>query len=438
MENSASSKHRINTTRRQFCKTATLASGSAFLPFFISSRTNWDRKDFYSIPNEYMSDNKSIIGAYGPWLAQIRQDPGTLSFRNPRYTNVEAWKQEVMPKVKEYIARPQLGFKPEVRITRQFQYDGLHFESMEWSLPYGRPTRAILIKPLNYQGRLPGILGLHDHGGNKYFGHRKITKTGDDQHPMMKTHQEEYYEGNAWANEIARRGYAVLVHDVFTFASRRVRFEEMGVITWGEARTAGRSDTNPEDQDNINTYNNWAAAHEHVMAKSLFCGGTTWPGMFLIEDQLALTVLASREEVDEDRLGCAGLSGGGLRTDFLGGLDERIKCAVSIGFMSTWDDFMLHKSYTHTWMTYVPVLPAHLEFPEILGLRMPLPTMIQSTTEDQLYTLPEMQRAAKILEENFAKADASDALSCRFYPGPHKFDRAMQKDAFDWFDRWLK
>jgi hypothetical protein len=24
------------------------------------------------------------------------------------------------------------------------------------------------------------------------------------------------------------------------------------------------------------------------------------------------------------------------------------------------------------------------------------------------------------------------------YPGPHKFDKKMQADAFDWFDKWLK
>jgi len=26
----------------------------------------------------------------------------------------------------------------------------------------------------------------------------------------------------------------------------------------------------------------------------------------------------------------------------------------------------------------------------------------------------------------------------KFYPGDHKFDNDMQKDVFDWFDRWLK
>jgi predicted esterase len=89
-------------------------------------------------------------------------------------------------------------------------------------------------------------------------------------------------------------------------------------------------------------------------------------------------------------------------------------------------------------MTYVPRLPEALDFPEILGLRVPLPTLVLNDSEDQLYTLPEMQKADKILEEVFDKAGAKEKYKASFYPGPHKFDKAMQKEAFDWWDKWLK
>ena len=71
------------------------------------------------------------------------------------------------------------------------------------------------------------MLGLHDHGGNKYFGVRKIAQISDQLHPMMKTHREEYYGGVSWANALAKRGFAVLVHDAFAFASRRVRYADL-------------------------------------------------------------------------------------------------------------------------------------------------------------------------------------------------------------------
>jgi hypothetical protein len=89
-------------------------------------------------------------------------------------------------------------------------------------------------------------------------------------------------------------------------------------------------------------------------------------------------------------------------------------------------------------MTYVPILANELDFPEILALRAPLPTLVLNDTHDTLYTLPEMQRAEKILMEVFKKAGAEDKFKCSYHPGPHKFDEKMQVEAFNWFDQWLK
>ena len=200
----------------------------------------------------------------------------------------------------------------------------------------------------------------------------------------------------------------------------------------------GLNDDDPENPSKINAYNNWAAQHEHIMAKSLFSAGTTWPAVFFAEDQKALDILCSLPEVDPKHIGSAGLSGGGLRTVFMGGLDSRIQCAVCVGFMTTWKDFLLYKSVNHTWMVYVPILPNELDFPEILGMRIPLPTLVLNDEGDDLYTLQEMKRADGILADLYRKAGAADRYKCSYYPGPHKFDASMQAEAFAWFDRCLK
>jgi len=106
--------------------------------------------------------------------------------------------------------------------------------------------------------------------------------------------------------------------------------------------------------------------------------------------------------------------------------------------MTTWRDFLLNKSPTHTWMVYVPLLPNELDFPEILALRTPLPTLVLNDQDDELYTVAEMKRADKMLNEIYQKAGAANNYKCLFYPGPHKFDKRMQTDAFNWFDKWLK
>lgn len=375
----------------------------------------------------------NMIGAYGPWAAAIVGDePARLSFRRSEWQDVEAWRPVARQRLLDLLAQPELGPGPDVTVHGELAFEGLEVEELSWHLPYGPPARAIFLKPEGARGRLPGILALHDHAGNKYFGKRKITRTIQERHPMMVEHQEHYYGGVAWANEIARRGYAVLVHDAFPFASRRVLLEDVPEII-----REGLSDSDPEDVGNVLAYNQWASGHESIMAKSLFCAGTTWPGVFLAEDQKALDVLCAREDVDPERVGCAGLSGGGMRTVYLGGVDPRIRCAVCVGLMTTWRDCLLNKCHTHTWMLYVPLLPRDLDFPEILGLRVPRATMVLNNLEDQLFTLPEMRRADAMLAEVYTKADAAERYRCTFYPGAHKFDLAMQAEAFDWFDQWL-
>jgi hypothetical protein len=64
--------------------------------------------------------------------------------------------------------------------------------------------------------------------------------------------------------------------------------------------------------------------------------------------------------------------------------------------------------------------------------------MVLNCTDDPLYTVAEMQRADEMITATFAKAGAAEQYRCNFYPGGHKFDVEMQKDAFDWFDRHLR
>lgn len=379
---------------------------------------------------------ENMLGAYGDWAAAIVGDgPARLSFRQARYgaADLDAWRAEARARLAECLLRPDTGAAPRATVDHRFEFDGLEVENVRWQLPYGPPTEAVLLKPAGAKGRLPGVLALHDHGGWKYFGARKISRITSDVHPMIRQHQDSYYGGVAWANELARQGYVVLVHDAFAFGSRRVRVGDVPQRIRGDL-----IERDPESPAEIEAYNRWASDHEHLMAKSLFCAGTTWPGLFLAEDQRALDYLCSHDDVDARRIGCAGLSGGGLRTVYLAGADDRIACACCVGMMTTWRDYLLNKCYTHTWMIYIPGLPLDLDYPEILGLRAPRPTLVQNDTEDQLFTLPEMRRADDMLREVYAKAGAADRYRCTFYPGPHKFDLQMQTEAFEWFDRWLK
>jgi dienelactone hydrolase len=372
-----------------------------------------------------------MLGAYGGWAASLAPDPPPLSFRHPRWVSLEAWRDAARARLVQALAPPETGPVQPPKVRRRSERDGLHVEELVWTLPYGPPTEALLLKPAGAQGPLPGVLALHDHGGDRWFGLGKIARGGREPHPLMQRHQERYYGGVAWADELARRGFTVLVHDVFPFGSRRLRPSDL---------PAGLdAPTVPDNgsEEAVAAYNRFMAGHEHVVARSLLAAGTTFPGVVVAEDRRALDHLCARPDVDPARIGCYGLSGGGLRAVHLAGLDPRIACAGCTGMMTTWRDFALHRSHRHSWMVYLPGLPLELDYPDILSLAAPAPTLVQSNREDALFTASEVERAHRALAEVYAKVGATDRHRGSFHEGPHKLDRAMQEEAFAWLARWL-
>jgi len=408
----------------------------------------------------------NLLGAYGPWAEQTAKRPGRLSFAPGMKSGkirLAEWKKQGRAVVRELLGPLPAGPSPAGRLALQVQsvgkrvFDGLEIEELSWQLPYGPPTEAVFLKPAGAKGPLPGVLALHDHGGVKYFGRRKIVRTDDEEHPALRLHQNTYYGGTAWANELARRGYGVLAHDAFPFGSRRILAAQVPAHVTRRLLTSpdARRELTPEDLDPnraltdvdvpagepaeaLARYEAFAAGHEGVVARSLFALGLTLPGVVLAEDLAALGVLAGRPDVDPDRLGCCGLSGGGLRACFLAGLDDSLDCAVSVGFFSTWRDFALYSGFTHTWMAFVPHLARQLDFPEVLGLRVPLPSLVLSCGDDPLFRQEEVRGAGQQLVEIYRQAGAAEKVRVKEHPGPHRFDRTMQAEAFAWLDRWLK
>lgn len=379
---------------------------------------------------------QNMLGEFGPWARDlIGEGPGRLSFRRPEFDRrgIADWRSRARARVRDCIASPESGGVPKAEVVRRAVLDGVEAELLRWQLPYGPPSEGVFLRPAGARERLPAVLALHDHSGKKYFGHRKIARLDEEVHPLVRDHVTENYGGLWWANELARRGYAVLAPDAFLFGSRRVRLPDVPRVLSGLLVEP----PDPEEGREIVGYNRWAAQHEHVVAKSLFCAGTTLPGVVLGEDQRALDYLCSRPEVDPGRVGCCGLSSGGLRVLYLAGLDDRIAAAVCVGMMTTWRDFCFSKSYTHTWMIYPPGLPRDLDYPEILGLRVPLPTLVQNCRQDALFSPPEVDRADRMLADIYQKAGAESRYRCSFYPGTHRFDRDMQGEAFAWLDGQL-
>jgi len=375
--------------------------------------------------------------------AELARHEPQLSYLAQDWPERDVWRTRARAKVHELLAFDPPDVPLKASTDDQWEMDGLVVERISYDQPYGPRTEGLLMYPSHHGGPLPAIVALHDHGGFKVLGKEKMADLPGEP-DVIQEHKDHYYGGRGWATEAARRGYAVLAVDVFVFGSRKVAVEDLSpeVLTWYE-QSVGVDRTLLLEGDRtsrewIEAYHHLAGHHEHLMAKTLFTAGTTWPGVFAFEDRRSVDYLLTRPEGDPARIGCGGLSGGGLRTIFLAGLDERIRCGVCVGFMSTFAELLRDCCRRHTWMLYVPLLARYLDLPDLIALRAPQPLMVQYDEDDELYTLKGQRDAHAQIEAIYQKMGAADRYSGRFYPGPHKFDLRMQADAFAWFDRWLR
>jgi dienelactone hydrolase len=373
-----------------------------------------------------------VLGAYhGLALWSESRCERELSFLDSRWSDAEAWKALGREKVRELLSYdpPPCELRPAVQEIRE--KEGLTIERVSYEQPFGPRTEGFLLRPSSVKRAMPGVVALHDHSAFKYLGKEKLVALDDEPEPLREL-KDEIYEGRSWASDLARRGYVVFVPDVFLWGSRR-----MDPLELPERFASKVLNEQPGSRKYIEAYNELAAEYESLVAKTLFLSGATWPGIMAYEDRRALDYLLSRPEVDPQRIGCGGLSGGGLRTVYLAGLDPRVRCAVCVGFMTVARDVLAEKITEHTWMFHVPHLSRFMDLPDVISLHGPGPLMVQYNREDQLWTLEGQQHADEKLAAIYAKLAAPERYSGLFYPGRHKFDRAMQNDAFAWFDRWL-
>jgi dienelactone hydrolase len=322
-------------------------------------------------------------------------------------------------------------------VDRKWQRDGVEGEEVSWSVGYGPRTVAWVLRPAGAREPLPGVLALHDHGDFKFYGKEKIADGPEPPAEIMMAYRE-HYGGRAFANALAREGFVVLIHDVFPWGSRRFPLEDMPQMVRQSAEMLAPSAPPELGAGELAVYNVAADLHEHIIEKYCSILGTTFAGVISYEDRVAAAYLASRPDVNSERIGCIGLSGGGCRSALLAATCHRISAAVIVGMMSTYAGLLDRHVSTHTWMFFPAGWARHGDWPDLAACRAPLPLLVQYDLDDELFTVEGMRAAHERLREHYAGAGAPDAYAGEFYPGRHKFDLEMQRSAFAWLKSRLK
>ncbi|MEZ4638220.1 MAG: hypothetical protein R2856_25230 [Caldilineaceae bacterium] len=119
----------------------------------------------------------NMLGAYGPWAADLLGDaPGSLSFRNDRWHDVEEWRPVARNGV---AARYAPVPAPTPTVHKQYTLDGLHVEELSWQHPAGAPTQAVFLKPAGATGECRRPRSALSRWSRSSSAKEKITHTAD-------------------------------------------------------------------------------------------------------------------------------------------------------------------------------------------------------------------------------------------------------------------
>lgn len=343
------------------------------------------------------------------------------------------------PRLNRAGARRLLSFVDNLepgspKTERTWTRDGVDGEEVSWSVAYGPRTHAWILRPAGERAQLPGILALHSHDSFKFFGKEKIADGPEETHPLIIELREKTYEGTAYANELAKIGFTVLVHDTFMWGSRR--FPPQAMPPLRRYNTDGTWE--PEDivTDKPTDYNRLARQHEHVLAKYLTVLGTSLPAVVSYEDLVAATYLRQRSDiVGSASLGVIGMSGGGCRATFLKATSQDVGPTVVVGMMTSYFGLLDRHVQANTWILYPPGLALVGDWPDLAAAGAPSPLMAQYCLNDHLFTVEGMESADFRLRNIYDSLGASFAYEGEFYPVPHMFSRIMQASAFSFLQR---
>jgi len=370
------------------------------------------------------------------WLA--RENAPRLSFLDPKWKSLDAWKHVARPLFLQHLSYGPKALPLSAEILSREEREGFTIETVKIRATAAYDIPAKVLIPKGGKGRVPGVLALHCHSGQYVWGYEKVLSSQQDSPALIEFRDRTY--GRPYAELLARRGFVVVVIDALYFGTRRLRVEELDAATApGDVKESLQSLTKLKSgtREWIAAVNSLCGRYEHLTAKTIFAAGATWPGLLAWDEMRTVDYLCSRPEVDSRRIGCLGLSLGGLRTAVLVAADPRIKAACVTGWMPEFAQLLHNHIRHHTWMAYIPGLYSSLDLPDAAALIAPGALLVQQCSRDNLYPMSAMQGAVKKLKDIFAKAGIADRFRGSFHDEPHSFRPAMQDEAFAWLEKWL-
>jgi dienelactone hydrolase len=316
-------------------------------------------------------------------LAEIRHLDVTYDFAG--YRSKEEWlaraaelRNQILVSAGLWPTPPKLPVKAAIfgKIDRgDHTVEKVYFESYP-----GFYVTGNLYRPKNVSGKAPAVLCPHGHWA---YG---------------RLENQQLNSGPARAASFARQGYVAFLYDM-------VGYNDSAAISHRFA---------PDHREN--TVDRAALWSINLLGLQL------WNSIRSVDFLLTLP------EVDPDRIGCTGESGGGTQTFLLMAVDDRIKVSAPVNMVS----FLMQGG---SLCENAPNLRVDTNNVEIASMMAPRPMMLVSATGD--WTKNMMTSEYPAVRNIYRLFGAEDKLTAVQMDAPHNYNQPSREAVYGWFAHWM-
>jgi dienelactone hydrolase len=334
-----------------------------------------------------------------------------LAFSAATVDEWKKWRRKLKRKVWDLLGGlddPKCDLNP--RVVERKQMDGYVRERVVYSsrpemvvpayvlIPdaNGGPAEAEA-RPLRTAGPRPAVVCCSGHGSGK----DDIVGIADD-----GTQRQEYggYQ-NDFALQMVRQGFVAIAPEQIGFGERR----DPAQLAQGKGA---------------------ASCQQHSMSALLF--GRTNSGLRVYDVMRAIDYLQTRPDVDSRRVGCLGISGGGLVTLFSAAMDDRIQACLISGYLNLFRDCII--PITHCVDNYIPNLLRFAEMSDVASLIAPRAMFAESGSRDPIFPVKAVRESFGRIQKVYDLLGIPEKCGLHIFPDEHVFNG---RKGIPFLKKWL-
>lgn len=305
--------------------------------------------------------------------------------------DVPTWQATARTKITELIGLPdRIPTAPVAEVHWHLEDPLGTIEKISFESEPGADLVGYLCLPRNATPPYPTVICLQGHTTGM---HHSIGRDLDDEQTMITTEGDRDFALGAM-----RHGFAALCIEQRSFGYRR-----------------------EQDQEAVSPHGCHDAAMHALML------GRTLLGERVFDVDRGIDYLATRDDIDLDRVGVLGNSGGGTVSSYAAALLDRIAFAMPSCSVSTFAESIM--SIYHCADNYVPGILRWLDMSDVLGCLAPKPLVVIAGRADPIFPLSGVRACFDAITEIYAAAGAAESCRLVVGAGGHRFYEQAGWDA---------